>query len=122
MRAALARADRLPLWALFPGSKLGESPAHPTLGEMAAKAIELAAAEAKRRGHGFFLLLEEEGIDTAGHARDLEAMARAVLHLDQAVEAAVALRRRATARRWFWSPPTTRPAGWSSTPTRPRAS
>jgi alkaline phosphatase len=86
--AALARADRLPLWALFPGKTLGEEPRHPTLGELSSKAIDLVAAEAHRRGRGFFLLLEEEGVDTAGHARDLEAMTRAVLHLDQAVEAA----------------------------------
>ncbi len=83
--AALAKAGRLPLWAIFPGSTLGEKPAHPTVGEMTAKALELLSAEAARRGKGFFLMAEEEGTDTAGHARSLERLARAVVHLDAAV-------------------------------------
>jgi len=82
---ALAAA-RLPLWALFPGMRLGESPARPTLDEMAARALDLLAAEAARRGTGFVLLLEEEGIDTAAHRNDLERMTAAVLRFDAAVE------------------------------------
>lgn len=87
--AELAAADRLPLWALFHGKRLGESPKRPTVGELAAKAIELLAAEAARRGTGFFLLVEEEGIDTGAHARDLERTAAALVRFDRAVAAAV---------------------------------
>jgi hypothetical protein len=42
-----------------------------------------------RRGSGFFLLLEEEGIDTASHAHDLERLTAAALRFDAAVERAV---------------------------------
>jgi len=86
--SALAAAERLPLWAVFPGKTLGEAPAHPDVGELAGKALELLGAEARRRGTGFFLLIEEEGVDTAGHARDFERAAAAVARLDRAVEAA----------------------------------
>jgi len=84
---ALAAAG-LPLWALYPGKRLGESPARPTLDELSRRALELLAAEAARRGTGFVLLLEEEGIDTAAHANDLERMTAAVLRFDAAVERA----------------------------------
>jgi len=83
--AAWAGASRLPLWGLFPGKRLGEEPAHPTVGELAERALALVAAEAGRRGSGFFLLLEEEGIDTASHANSLERLAAATLRFDQAV-------------------------------------
>jgi len=86
--AALERAESLPLWGLFPGSTLGETPAHPTIGELAAIALDRLAAEADRRGAGFFLMIEEEGMDTAGHARDLERLAGAALRFDAAVERA----------------------------------
>lgn len=86
--AALERAESLPLWGLFPGSTLGEAPAHPTIGELAAIALDRLAAEADRRGAGFFLMIEEEGMDTAGHARDLERLAGAALRFDGAVERA----------------------------------
>jgi len=85
---ALGAADRLPAWAIFPGHTLGEAPAHPTVDELARKAIELLGREAARRGTGFFLLVEEEGIDTAGHARDLDRMANALVRFDRAVETA----------------------------------
>ncbi|HEX9801429.1 MAG TPA: alkaline phosphatase [Thermoanaerobaculia bacterium] len=81
----LAAAARLPLWALFPGKRLGEKPAHPTLDEMTAKALDLLATEGERRGTGFFLLLEEEGTDTAGHANDVERLAAAALRFDAAL-------------------------------------
>ncbi len=87
--AALAAAARLPLWGLFPGTSLGVEPSHPTIGEMADKALALLAAEGDRRGSGFFLLIEEEGIDSSGHAGDLEGLAAAVMRLDRAVESAV---------------------------------
>lgn len=82
---ALAAASRLPLWAVFPGSRLGEAPARPDLEAMTAKALELLGAEARRRGTGFFLLVEEEGVDTGAHARDLGRTAAAVARLDRAV-------------------------------------
>ena len=87
--AGLAAADRLPLWAVFPGSRLGEEPAHPDVGELAERALDLLPAEARRRGTGFFLMIEEEGVDTAGHARSFSRLAAAVARLDRAVAAAV---------------------------------
>lgn len=86
--AAWRAADRLPVWAIFPGSELGERPLHPDVGELAETGLRLLGAEAERRGRGFFLMIEEEGIDTAGHARDFERMARAVARLDRAAAAA----------------------------------
>jgi alkaline phosphatase len=80
---------RLPVWAIFPGSELGEQPPHPDVAELAGPALRLLGDEATRRGSGFFLMIEEEGIDTAGHARDFDRMARAVARLDRAVDAAV---------------------------------
>ncbi len=85
---SLRRTEQLPLWGLFPGSTLGEEPAHPTVGELAEIALARLAAAADRRGTGFFLMIEEEGADTAGHARDLERLAAAVVRFDRAVEAA----------------------------------
>jgi alkaline phosphatase len=85
---ALSLARSLPLWALFPGRRLGEEPARPAVAELAGKALELLDAEARRRGTGFFLLVEEEGVDTWGHANDLDGMARALLRFDAAVAAA----------------------------------
>ncbi|KAB2951593.1 MAG: alkaline phosphatase [Thermoanaerobaculia bacterium] len=81
-------ASRLPLWAVFPGTTLGESPAHPDVAELAAKALELLGAEARRRNTGFFLLVEEEGADTGGHERDLERTSAGVARLDRAVAVA----------------------------------
>ncbi len=86
--AAWRAADRLPVWAIFPGSTLGERPLHPDVGELAETSLRLLGAEAARRGRGFFLMIEEEGIDTAAHARDFERMARAVARLDRAAAAA----------------------------------
>ena len=83
---ALAVAGRLPLWALFPGRRLGEEPARPALEELTAAALRLLAAEGRARGAGFFLLIEEEGIDTAAHARDLDRLAAATVRFDRAVE------------------------------------
>jgi alkaline phosphatase len=86
--AAWRAADRLPVWAVFPGSTLGERPRHPDVGELAETSLRLLGEEAARRGRGFFLMIEEEGIDTAAHAREFERMARAVARLDRAVAAA----------------------------------
>jgi len=85
----LRAADALPLWAILPGRDLGDG-SGPELGELAEKSLELLSAESARRGAGFFLLLEEEAIDSASHALDLERLTRAVLRLDRAVAAAAA--------------------------------
>jgi len=82
------RADALPLWALFPGAKVGESAGTPLLSALTARGVELLAAEAARRGTGFFLMVEEEGPDTSGHANEIDGVAAAVLRFDRAVEAA----------------------------------
>jgi alkaline phosphatase len=84
---ALASAP-LPLWALFPGKRLGEEPPHPTLDELAERALALLAEEAARRGSGFVLLLEEEGVDTAAHDQELDRMTGAVRRFDDAVSRA----------------------------------
>ena len=86
---ALGRARTLPLWAIYPGKRLGEEPVRPSIGELAGRALELLDAEADRRGTGFFVLIEEEGVDTYGHDNDLERMTAAVLRFDAAVAAAV---------------------------------
>jgi len=84
----LRAADRLPLWGLFPGRRLGTEPAHPDLAELVETALRLLPAAARERGTGFFLLFEEEAIDSAGHAEDLEGLAAAALRFDRAVERA----------------------------------
>jgi len=82
------RAKSLPLWALFPGSKVGESAGTPQLSALTARGLELLAAEAARRGTGFFLMVEEEGPASSGHANEIDGVAAAVLRFDRAVEAA----------------------------------
>jgi alkaline phosphatase len=89
--AEVDAAARLPLWGLFDDSTLGEDPAHPNLAEMTAKALDLLAAEADRRGTGFLLVAEEEAIDSAAHNAQLDRMTRGVLRLDAAVEVAARL-------------------------------
>jgi len=84
----LEAANRLPLWGLLPGKTLGTEPRHPELDDLVATALRLLPPAAAERGTGFFLLFEEEAIDTAGHAEDLEGLAGAVLRFDRAVERA----------------------------------
>ena len=58
----------------------------PDVSDLAAKALTVLAAEADRRSTGFFLMIEEEGIDTASHVNDLDRMTAAALRFDRAVE------------------------------------
>lgn len=92
--AALEAATRLPVAALFAVEPQKSEPRSPTLEAMAGKALELLAAS----GRPFFLLLEEEEIDSAAHARDAARMTAALLRFDAAVGAAAefAARDRAT--------------------------
>jgi alkaline phosphatase len=85
----LAAADRLPLWALFPGKRLGDSPVRPNVGDLAERAIELISDEANRRDTGFLLVIEEEGVDTWSHEGRLEGVAKTLLRFERAVAAAV---------------------------------
>jgi alkaline phosphatase len=86
--AALEAADRLPLWALFPGGRLGDDPPRPDLVDLAGRALDLLAAESDRRGVGFFLVVEEEEIDSGAHNNDLGRMTAGALRFDRAVERA----------------------------------
>jgi alkaline phosphatase len=83
--AGLAAAKRLPVAALFGVEPQKSDPRSPTLGAIAEKSLGLLAAS----GRPFFLLLEEEEIDSAAHARDAARMMAAVLRFDAAVSAAV---------------------------------
>jgi alkaline phosphatase len=85
--AGLASATGLPLAAIFdaePQVAIEDEPAA-AIGAMATKAIALLAAS----GRPFFVMIEEEGIDTKSHANDIEAMAAALERFDEAVGAAV---------------------------------
>lgn len=92
--AGLAAAARLPVAALLAVEPQRAAPRSPTLAAIADKALELLAGS----GKPFFLMLEEEEIDTAAHARDGRRMTAAVLRFEAAVAAAVdfAVRDRAT--------------------------
>jgi alkaline phosphatase len=87
--AALQALDRLPAWALYPGKTLGESPPRPTLADLTERALALLDGEARKRGRGFLLMLEEEGVDTASHVNDFGRVTGAVRRFDAAVERAV---------------------------------
>jgi alkaline phosphatase len=86
--AELAGAAGLPLWALAPG-RLDLPGGSPPLAHWATRALELLSRRSSPAGRGFFVLIEEEGIDSAAHRRDLPAMTRALLRFDGAVAAAV---------------------------------
>lgn len=75
----------LPLLGLFADGKLPIGGADPSLERMARAALDRLGASGRR----FFLLLEDEGIDSAGHRRDLAAMTDALVGFDAAVGAAV---------------------------------
>ncbi len=87
--ASLQALDHLPAWALYPGKILGENPARPALADLAERALALLDGEARKRGSGFFLMLEEEGVDTASHVNDFGRVTGAVQRFDAAVERAV---------------------------------
>ena len=84
--AALAAAEHLPVAALFSVEPQKAEPRSPTLEAMTDKALELLAGS----GKPFFLLLEEEEIDTAAHRNDGLRMSAALQRFDAAVAKAVA--------------------------------
>jgi alkaline phosphatase len=83
----LAAATALPLWALLPG-RLDRPGGAPPLPDWATRALDLISRHASSSSVGFFLMIEEEGIDSAAHVRDLAAMTRAQVRFDGAVAAA----------------------------------
>lgn len=84
--AGLEGATRLPLAALFDAEPQKTDPRSPTAAGMAKKALELLA----RAARPFFLVVEEEEIDTAAHANDGARMSAALRRFDEAVAAAAA--------------------------------
>ncbi len=84
--AGLEAATRLPIAALFAVEPQQSEPRSPTPEAMARKAIELLAGS----GRPFFLLVEDEEIDTAAHANDGARMSGALHRFDGAVAAAAA--------------------------------
>lgn len=84
-RATELDGTELPLLGLFADGKLPIGAADPSLERMARAALARLDASGRR----FFLLLEDEGIDSAGHQRRLEPMAESLLGFDAAVGAAV---------------------------------
>jgi alkaline phosphatase len=62
----------------------------PSTAEMAAAALK---ALAKDSPHGFVLLIENENVDTAGHANDAAALMRALWAFDDAVKVALDFQR-----------------------------
>ena len=84
-RAAELAGEDLPLLCLFADDKLPIGGRDPSLETMARAALARLGASGRR----FFLLLEDEGIDSAGHQRRLEAMTESLLGFDAAVGAAL---------------------------------
>jgi alkaline phosphatase len=84
-RAAELPGGELPLLGLFAHGKLPIGGKDPSLEQMARAALARLGAGGRR----FFLLVEEEGIDSAGHARRLADLAAALVAFDAAVGAAV---------------------------------
>jgi len=84
--AGFEAATRLPIAALFAVEPQQSELRSPTSEAMARKAIELLADS----GRPFFLVVEDEGIDTAAHANDGARMSGALRRFDGAVAAAAA--------------------------------
>lgn len=94
--AQLAAAASPKLLGLFADDdmefELDRDPARePTTAEMAAAALK---ALSQQSPNGFVLLVENENIDTAGHANDAAALMRALWAFDDAVKVALEFRRR----------------------------
>ncbi|MGY1643526.1 alkaline phosphatase [Geodermatophilus sp. SYSU D00703] len=81
-RAGLAPAGGDRLLGLFAGGALYEDPAGPSLAEMTAAALARLSADPD----GFFLLVEEEGVDEAGHENAGDRLLAAMRSLDDAVQ------------------------------------
>jgi alkaline phosphatase len=83
----LARAAGIKLLGLFRPDKFYGDPPEPTLPELTAKAIEVLNQNEK----GFFLMVEQEGIDEGGHQNRITAMINALRFFDEAVKVALDL-------------------------------
>jgi alkaline phosphatase len=83
--AGLQGAASLPLAALFEIEPQRSAQSSPSLEAMTDKALALLSAS----GRPFFVVLEEEEIDTAAHANDGARMSAALLRFDAAVGRAV---------------------------------
>jgi alkaline phosphatase len=83
--AALDAATTLPLYALFDVDPQNVEGRVPSVGSMAAKSIELLAAS----GRPFFVMIEEEEIDSAAHKNDVARLGAALERFDEAAGAAV---------------------------------
>lgn len=84
--AGLAAATRLPCAALFAVEPQSATPRSPTSAAMAAKALTLLSGSERP----FFLLIEDEEIDTAAHVNDGARMSGAMSRFDDAVAVAAA--------------------------------
>jgi alkaline phosphatase len=72
--------------------ELDRDPSHePTTAEMAAAALR---ALSQQSPNGFVLLVENENVDTAGHANDAASLMRALWAFDDAVKVALEFQRR----------------------------
>ncbi len=76
---------RLPLLGLFAAADLPLVDPQPPLAELASFSL----ARLHETGRPFFLLLEDERIDTYGHDNDFAGLSRALVEFDEAVERAV---------------------------------
>lgn len=83
--AEIVGADALPLFVLLDVEPQRAKEKSPTIAELAARAIALLSAS----GRPFFLLVEEEEIDSAAHRNDIERMSAALERFDTAVAHAV---------------------------------
>lgn len=70
---------------LFANGVLYDQESTPSVKELTQKAIE----KLRRNPKGFFLVVEQEGIDEGSHRNDVDFMIRALADLDEAVELAV---------------------------------
>ncbi len=93
LRDELLALEQLPALGLFGKDGLTTFNPEPMLGEMCGKAIELLAAESKKRA-GFFLMVEGSQIDWAAHANDTNRVIRQTLLFDLAVREAIQFARR----------------------------
>jgi alkaline phosphatase len=72
--------------------ELDRNPARePTTADMAAAALKVLS---RNKSNGFVLLIENENVDTAGHANDIASLMRALWAFDDAVKVAIEFQRR----------------------------
>ncbi len=91
--AELLRAPRTPVLAFLEGLDGSLPPAQRSQGISLAAAMRKAIALLQASHSRYFLVVEEDGIDSAGHDHDIERTAEQVATLDEAVAAAVDIAR-----------------------------